>query len=65
MFLAVMNATYDAIYGVIIDPHNDQLPFGLVDQLVQHCPGIAPEMVRLLFRPIFLRPFTGYRIRSL
>ena len=28
------------IYGPIIDAHNDQLPVGLMTQLVEHCIGI-------------------------
>ena len=29
------------IYERIIDPHNDQLPFGLIAQLVEHYIGIV------------------------
>ena len=65
MTLEVMNATHATIYGLIIDPHNDQLPFALIDQLVQHCPGIAQDRVRVPFRLTFFRPFTGYRISIL
>ena len=28
-------------YKLIIDPHNDLLPVGLIAQLVDHCTGIA------------------------
>ena len=29
------------IYGLVVDPHNDKLPVGLIAQLVAHCTGIA------------------------
>ena len=36
---------YLHIYGLIIDPHNDLLPVGLIAQLVEHCTGIAEVRV--------------------
>jgi len=36
------------IYRVIIDPHNNQLPVGLIAQLVEHCTGSAEVRVRVL-----------------
>jgi len=35
------------IYGLIIDSHNDQLPVGLIAQLVEQCTGIAEVRVRI------------------
>ena len=42
------------MYGLIIDPHDDQLPFGLIAQLVghsaqlvRHCTGIVAVRVRV------------------
>ena len=35
------------IYGLIIDPHNHNLPFGLIGQLVEHCTGVAEVRVRV------------------
>ena len=29
------------IYGLHIDPHNDQLPVGLISQMVEYCAGIS------------------------
>ena len=41
------------VYGLIIDPHNDQLSVGLTAQLVEHCTGIAEVRVRVPFRSFF------------
>ena len=38
---------YVHLYGLIIDPHNDQLPIGLLAQLVGHCTGIAEVRGRI------------------
>ena len=48
------------MYGLIIDQHDDQLPFGLIAQLVEHCTGIAEVRIRVTFRPEFFRPFFCY-----
>ena len=45
------------IYWLIIDPHNDQHPVGLVAQLVELCSGIAEVKVRVPFRPEIFRSF--------
>ena len=33
------------IYQLIINPHNNQLPVGLIAQMVEHCTGIAEVSV--------------------
>ena len=38
---------YLHIYELIIDPHNDLLPVGLIAQLVEHCTGIAEVRVQV------------------
>ena len=48
------------IYGLIIDPHNDYLPIGLMAQLVKHCSGITDVRVRVLFRADVFRTFFRY-----
>ena len=35
---------YPSPMGFFIDPHNDQLPVGLIAQLIEHCIGIAAEV---------------------
>ena len=35
------------IYGLMVEPHNDQLPVGLIIQLLGHCNGIAEARVRI------------------
>ena len=35
------------IYGLIIDPHNDQFPVGLLAQLTEHCTALAEVRVRI------------------
>ena len=42
---------YMTFNGLIIDPHDDQLPFGLMAQLVEHCSSIAEVRVQVLFVP--------------
>ena len=34
-----------------MDPHNGQLPVGLIAQLVEHCTGMAEVRVQDPFRP--------------
>lgn len=41
------------IYGLIRDPHKDQLPVGLITQLVEHCTHFAKVRVWVPFRPFF------------
>ena len=36
---------YLHIYGLIIDPHNDLFPFGLIAELVEQSTGIAEVRV--------------------
>ena len=36
---------YLNIYGLIIDPHNNQLVVSLIAQLLEHCTGIAEVRV--------------------
>lgn len=41
----------------LIDPHNEQLPVGLIAQLAEHCTGIAGVWVRIpSVRPEFCLP---------
>ena len=47
------------IYGLIIDPHDNQLPVGLTAQLVEHCTGIAEGRVQVLFGPFFRYSLSG------
>ena len=44
---------YLHIYGVTSDPHIDQLPVGLIAQLVEHCTGIVCPYI-LLFTYLFV-----------
>ena len=57
---------YGTIYALIVDPQNDQLPVGLIAQLVGHCTRIAE--VRVNYSPpqarIFL-PFFPYYLSSI
>ena len=53
-----------AIYGLIIESSNSQLPFGLIVQLLQ-CTGVAEVRVPVPFRPAeFFRPFSRYCTKS-
>ena len=49
----------------LIDPHKDQLPVGLIAQLVEYCTGIAGVRVQVLFRPEFFWPFFCYSLSSI
>ena len=37
----IFTVVYSPLHGFIWNQHNDQLPVGLLAQLVEHCPGIA------------------------
>lgn len=39
---------------VMIDPRKDQLPVGLISQLIENCAGIAEVRVGIQFRPFSL-----------
>ena len=39
------------VYGFIIDPHDDQLPVGLIAQLVECFPGGAEDRICVSVRP--------------
>ena len=58
--LIKMHNILSTIYGLMIDPNDDQLPVGLIAQQVEHCTGIAEARVRVPLRPEFLRPFFRY-----
>ena len=40
----VFTTVYSPLHGFIWDQHIDQLPVGLLAQLVEHCTGIAEVM---------------------
>ena len=44
---------YLHIYELIIDPHNDLLPFGLIAERVEHCTGIAEVRVPIPIQALF------------
>ena len=58
--ISLIKTHVSSIYGLIRDPHNDQLPVGVTAQLVEHCTGIAEVRARVLFRPEFFRPCFRY-----
>ena len=43
--------------GLIIDPHNDLLPVGLIAQLVEHCTSVTEVRIWVPFRQEFFKPF--------
>ena len=49
----------------MIDPQNNQLPVGLIAQLVEHCTSIAGVRVRVALRPEFFKPFFRYCLSSI
>ena len=40
----IFKVIYLSLHGFIWNQHNDQLPVGLLAQLVEHCTGIAEVM---------------------
>ena len=40
----IFTVIYSSLHGFIMNQHNDQLPIGLLAQLVEHCFGIAEVM---------------------
>ena len=53
-----------SIYGLIMDPHNDQLPVGPTAQLVEHVTCIAEAGVQVPFRSKIFRTFFCYYLSS-
>ena len=55
----MFTVVYSPLQGFIWNQHNDQLPVGLLAQLVEHCTGITeimgsnPVQVWIFFRPYF------------
>ena len=55
----IFTVIYSSFYRFIWNQHNDQLPVGLLAQLVEHCTGIAevmgsnPIQAWIFFRPYF------------
>ena len=55
----IFTAVYSPLHGFIWNQHSDQLPVGLLAQLVEHCTGIAavmgsnPVQAWIFFRPSF------------
>ena len=43
-----------------MEPHNGQLPVGLIAEMVRCCTGIAEIRVPVSFRPEISRPFSHY-----
>lgn len=41
LYIHCMNLAKAMIYGLHIDPHNDQHPVGLISQMVEYCAGIS------------------------
>ena len=56
--ISLIETHTSTIYGLIIDPHNNQLPVGLIAQLVEHCTGIAEVRVLVPFRS-FIRYYSS------
>ena len=62
--ISLIRSYISTLYELMIDPHNDQLPVGVVAQLVEHCSGIAEVWVRVPYRPIFRFCFSsGAKLR--
>ena len=55
----IFTTVYSPLHGFIWNQHSDQLPVGLLAQLVEHCTGIAevmgsnPVQAWIFFRPSF------------
>ena len=56
---SIMSIIYLHIYGLIINPHNDLLPVGLIAQLVEHCTDITGVEFASSFKPEKFRPEQG------
>ena len=42
------------IYGLIIDPHNNKSPVGLLAQVIEHCTCMAQVRIRVPFRQLWI-----------
>ena len=55
----IVTVVYSPLHGFILNQHNDQLPVGLLGQLVEHCAcitevmGSNPVQAWIFFRPYF------------
>ena len=49
----------------MIDPQNDQLPVGLIAQLVEHCTGIAEVKVRIPIQEWIFQAFVAAALAAL
>ena len=57
----IFTVIYSSLHGFIWNQHTDQLPVGLLAQLVEHCTGIAEVMgSNPLQAWIFFRPYFHY-----
>ena len=61
----IFTTVYSPLHGFIWNQHSDQLPVGLLAQLVEHCTGIAEVMGSNPVQAwIFLRPSFHYCLSS-
>ena len=61
----IFTAVYSPLHGFIWNQHSDQLPVGLLAQLVEHCTCIAEVMVSNPVQAwIFFRPSFHYCLRG-
>ena len=49
----IFTTVYSSLHGFIWNQHSDQLPGGLLAQLVEQCTGITEVMVQIPYRPEF------------
>ena len=57
----IITVIYSSLHGFIWNQHSNQLPVGLLAQLVEHCTGIVQVRGSHLVQPwIFFRPYFHY-----
>ena len=53
----IFTVIFSSLHGFIMNQHNDQLPIGLLAQLVEHCFGVAEVMdsnpIKAFFQALF------------
>ena len=61
----IFTTIYSSLHWIIWSQYNDQLPVGLLAQLMERCSGIAEVVVQILYRPeFFFRPYLHYCLSS-
>ena len=60
MIAFIYSFAFFTIYGYITNSQSDQVPDGLIAQLVEHCTGMADVMGSSCFRVVYATAMINY-----